>query len=73
MPPRLRKLVGTFLMVILVLGWALGAMGLAQGRVTTLPAAGQFVAYVILGIGWIFPAAVIIRWMQRHDRRPETL
>ncbi len=70
---RTRKFVGTVLLVILVLGWALVAMALAQGRVTTLPAAGQFVAYVILGIGWIFPAAVIIRWMQRHDRRPETL
>lgn len=70
---RTRKFVGTVLLVILVLGWALVAMALAQGRVTTLPAAGQFIAYVILGIGWIFPAAVIIRWMQRHDRRPETL
>jgi len=73
MPPRLRKLVGTFLMVILVLGWALGAMGLAQGRVTTLPAFWQFVAYFILGIGWIVPAAVLIRWMVRYDRRPDTL
>ncbi|WP_428030098.1 DUF2842 domain-containing protein [Ancylobacter sp.] len=70
---RSRKFVGTVLMVILVLGWALGAMALAQGRVTTLPAYGQFIAYVILGAGWVFPAAFLIRWMQKYDRRPETL
>lgn len=70
---RWRKLIGTVLMVLLVIGWALGAMALAQGRVTTLPAVWQFVAYVVLGVGWIVPAGVLIRWMQRHDRRSETL
>lgn len=70
---RSRKFVGTVLLVFLVLGWALAAMALAQGRVTTLPALGQFVAYVVLGIGWIVPAGWLIRWMQRHDRRSETL
>lgn len=70
---RSRKFVGTVLMVLLVLCWALAAMALAQGRVTTLPAFWQFLAYVVLGAGWIFPAAVLIRWMQRYDRRPDTL
>ncbi|GLK71621.1 DUF2842 domain-containing protein [Ancylobacter dichloromethanicus] len=70
---RSRKLIGTVLMVLLVLGWALGAMALAQGRVTTLPAFWQFIAYVVLGAGWIVPAGALIRWMQKHDRRPETL
>ncbi|QIB35866.1 DUF2842 domain-containing protein [Ancylobacter pratisalsi] len=71
--PRLRKFIGTVLMVLLVLVWALGAMALAQGRVTVLPGYLQFVAYVILGIGWILPAGVLVRWMQKHDRRQETL
>ncbi|MFD2030863.1 DUF2842 domain-containing protein [Ancylobacter dichloromethanicus] len=48
-------------------------MALAQGRVTTLPAFWQFIAYVVLGAGWIVPAGALIRWMQKHDRRPETL
>lgn len=73
MPPRLRKLIGTLLMIILVLGWALGAMALAQGRVTVAPAYVQFFAYVFLGLGWIVPAGLLIRWMVRHDRKPETL
>lgn len=73
LPPRVRKLIGTVLMIVLVVVWALGAMGLAQGRVTTLPGFWQFLAYVILGTGWVFPAALIIRWMQKYDRRPDTL
>lgn len=70
---RSRKFVGTVLMVLLVLCWALAAMALAQGRVTTLPAFWQFLAYVVLGAGWIVPAAVLVRWMLRHDRRHDTL
>nr|WP_250152235.1 DUF2842 domain-containing protein [Ancylobacter radicis] len=73
MPPRLRKFIGTVAMLALVIVWALAAMALAQGRVTTLPGYAQFFAYVFLGIGWVIPAAFIIRWMQKYDRRPETL
>lgn len=73
LPPRWRKLVGTLAMIVLVLGWALGAMALAQGRVTVLPAFWQFLAYVVLGIGWIVPAGLLIRWMLKFDRRPDTL
>jgi hypothetical protein len=73
LPPRLRKLIGTVLMIMLVLVWALGAMALAQGRVTELPGYLQFVAYVVLGLGWVVPAGLIIRWMLKGDVRPETL
>jgi hypothetical protein len=73
LPPRLRKLIGTVLMIILVLVWALGAMALAQGRVTVLPGYLQFVAYVVLGLGWVVPAGLIIRWMLKGDVRPESL
>ncbi|MGA0562995.1 DUF2842 domain-containing protein [Ancylobacter sp. VNQ12] len=71
--PRLRKFIGTVAMFVLVICWALGAMALAQGRVTTLPATWQFFAYVVLGVGWILPAGVLIRWMQKYDRKPENL
>lgn len=73
LPPRLRKFIGTVLMIVLVLVWALGAMALAQGRVTELPGYLQFVAYIVLGLGWVVPAGLIIRWMSRDDVRPETL
>lgn len=73
LPPRTRKFIGAILMLLLVVFWALGAMALAQGRVTTLHGLWQFVAYVILGLGWVLPAAWLIRWMQKYDRRQETL
>lgn len=73
LPPRLRKFIGTVALLLLVIIWALAAMALAQGRVTTLPGYAQFFAYVFLGIGWVFPAGWIIRWMMKFDRRPETL
>lgn len=71
--PRLRKLIGTVLMIVLVLAWALGAMALAQGRVTVLPGYLQFLAYVVLGLGWVVPAGILIRWMLKDDVRPESL
>ncbi len=73
LPPRLRKLIGTVALLVLVIVWALGAMAVAQGRVTTLPAIGQFFAYVVLGLGWVVPAGLVIGWMVRLDRKPETL
>ncbi|MEP9353453.1 DUF2842 domain-containing protein [Xanthobacter sp. KR7-65] len=68
MRQRMRKLVGTVLMLVLVVVWALSAMALAQGRVTELGWALQTVCYIILGMAWVIPAAVLIRWMERPDK-----
>lgn len=68
MPQRLRKLIGTVLLLILVVIWALGAMAVAQGRVTDLPWALQTVSYILLGTLWVIPAGLLIRWMERPDR-----
>lgn len=65
MPVRMRKLIGTVLMVILVLVWALFFMALAQGRVQDAGAFWHFVYYVVAGMGWIVPAGLLIRWMQK--------
>lgn len=68
MPQRIRKLIGAVLLLVLVVVWALGAMALAQGRVTELGWALQAVSYVLLGILWVIPAGLLIRWMERPDR-----
>ena len=67
MRQRHRKLAGTFMLLVLVIGWALLAMALVQGRIATLPAAAQTVAFVGLGLVWVIPAGLLIRWMQRPD------
>ncbi len=68
MPQRLRKFIGTVLLLLLMTFWALGAMGAAQGRVTELHWALQTVCYILLGVSWVVPAAFLIRWMERPDR-----
>ena len=65
MPPRLRKLVGTVLLVFLVVVWALLAMAFAQSRIREAAAAWQMLYYVVAGLGWVIPAALVIRWMER--------
>ncbi|WP_393990138.1 DUF2842 domain-containing protein [Xanthobacter sediminis] len=68
LPQRIRKLIGTVLLLVLVVVWALGAMALAQGRVTELHWAAQAVCYVLLGSLWVIPAGALIWWMERPDR-----
>jgi hypothetical protein len=67
MRQRSRKLIGTALLLTFVGFWALFAMGLAQGRVATLSAAMQVAVFVVLGLIWVLPAGLLIRWMSRPD------
>jgi hypothetical protein len=64
---RTRKLIGTVLMIVLVLGWALFFMALAQGRIAEASRLWQGLYYVVAGLGWVIPAGVIIKWMSRPD------
>jgi hypothetical protein len=64
---RTRKLIGTVLMIVLVMGWAFFFMSLAQGRIADANRAWQFGYYVLAGVGWVIPAALLIKWMSRPD------
>ncbi len=64
---RVRKLIGTLVLLALIAVWAFVAMGVA---VTVPPQVGQgwaLLYYAVVGIGWVLPAMPIIRWMQRPD------
>lgn len=70
MPIRVRKLVGTVALLLLVVVWALVAMAAAQ---FVLPSIDGWVAalyYVVAGLGWVLPAMPLISWMSR-DRRTD--
>lgn len=71
MRQRTRKLIGTAVLLIFVTFWALFSMSFAQGGVNDLPAVWQAVVFVTLGLVWIIPAGLLIRWMSRRD--PETM
>src|SRR5262249_50292498 len=63
MPIRIRKLVGGVVLIVLVVGWALVAMALAQLPVIKANALVEAIYYVVAGLGWVLPAMPLIRWM----------
>ena len=69
MPIRLRKLLGTLALLVLVVVWALLAMALAQSPTIRDNSLLSIAYYVIAGIGWVVPAMPLVSWMARPDRR----
>jgi hypothetical protein len=63
----MRKLLGSALLLVLVVFWALAATGLAGSRVASLSAPMQAAAFIALGLVWVIPAGLLIRWMSRPD------
>jgi hypothetical protein len=68
LPIRLRKLLGTFALLALVVVWALVAMALAQAPAIHDSPVLSVAYYVVAGIGWVLPAMPIVSWMGRPDR-----
>jgi hypothetical protein len=69
MPIRIRKLVGGIALIILVVGWALLAMALAQLPVIKANAIAETIYYVVAGLGWVLPAMPLIKWMQLDKKQ----
>ena len=68
MSMRTRKFVGTIALLLLVSGWALLAMALAQSVLTDINGFVAAIYYVVAGLGWVLPAMPLISWMARPDR-----
>jgi hypothetical protein len=69
MPIRIRKLVGGIALIVLVVGWALLAMALAQLPVIKANAIVETIYYVVAGLGWVLPAMPLIKWMQLDKKQ----
>ncbi|HEU5017621.1 MAG TPA: DUF2842 domain-containing protein [Pseudolabrys sp.] len=67
MPSRIRKLIGTFAMLLLVMVWSMLAMALAQSALTDINGLVAALYYVIAGLGWVLPAMLLVKWMARPD------
>jgi hypothetical protein len=67
MPIRLRKFIGTIALFVLVILWALLAMGLAQVPAIRDNTLLSVAYYVIAGIGWVLPAMPLVWWMSRKN------
>ena len=67
MSMRTRKFVGTIALLLLVSGWALLAMALAQSVLTDINGFVAAIYYIVAGLGWVLPAMPLISWMARPD------
>jgi hypothetical protein len=70
MSPRIRKLVGTVLLLVVLAIYAL-LVGVAASAVLT--GSNKFVEmifYAIAGLAWVVPAGFLIRWMYATPRYP---
>ena len=65
---RVRKLIGTVVLFVIVIVWALLSMALAQSVLTSSNQWLALLYYVVAGLGWVLPAMPLVRWMQRPDR-----
>lgn len=65
MPPRLRKLIATILLLVLIITYSLVVMLLAATMLAPTNKWGELVFYAIAGLAWVLPAAWIIKWMHK--------
>ena len=63
MPVRLKKLIGTILLIALVIVYALIATIIAVAQLAQSGPLVHFLYFLITGLLWILPAMAIIRWM----------
>ena len=68
MPPRLRKLIGTILIIILVLAYALIATTVASATLGQSAWYIRLLYFAVTGLLWILPAMLIIKWMEKPGK-----
>jgi len=69
MPVRLKKLIGTFLLVALVIVYAIFATIIAVAQLANSPAWVHFLYFLFTGVLWVLPAMGIIWWMAQPPRQ----
>lgn len=68
MPVRLKKLIGTVLLVALVIVYALVATTIASARLGESGPLVHLTYFFFTGLLWILPAMWIIRWMVKDKK-----
>lgn len=62
-----RKAIGVVLTLISIVLWAVLAVWVYEGLVAGSDTLVTLIYFIAAGLGWVFPAMVIIRWMARPD------
>lgn len=63
MPVRLKKLIGTILLIALVIVYALLATMIAVAQFSESGPLVHLLFFFLSGLLWVLPAMVIIKWM----------
>lgn len=69
MPVRVKKLIGTFLLVLLVSVYAIVATIYAVAQLAESSAWVHLAYFFFTGFLWVLPAMVIISWMTKPSKR----
>lgn len=67
---RLRKFVGTIVLVLLVIVYAVFATAFASLYLGQSSGWTHLVFFLVSGILWVGPAAFLIRWMEGYSGKP---
>lgn len=67
LPIRVRKLIGTVILVAIVILYSLVAMALAVRLLPGTPWWVQTLFFAVGGFVWVLPSMVVIRWMLKPD------
>lgn len=68
MPVRLKKLIGTVLLVTLVCVYAVLATIVAVAQLSESGPLVHLAYFLLSGLLWVLPAMLIIKWMNRPPR-----
>lgn len=68
MPIRLKKLIGTVLLIVLVIAYAVIATTVAVAQLAQSGPLVHFLFFLLSGLLWILPAMGIIKWLILEPR-----
>lgn len=69
MPMRLKKLIGTVLLVVLVIVYAVLATIIAVAQLGQSHWLVHLAYFLFSGLLWVLPAMVLIKWMSTPSKR----
>lgn len=67
MSGHVRKLIGTIVLLVFLVVYIAIAAAIGSGRIAEANGIYQFIYFLIAGLLWVAPAALLIRWMARPD------
>lgn len=71
MPVRLKKLIGTVLLIVLVIVYAILATMIAVAQLAQSGPLVHLTYFLFSGLLWVLPAMVIIKWMATPSKREQ--